>query len=103
HLMVHLSGKDRFLASALSRVGAANDVTVTFTVDKADAQADAAWIKLNPRILRKNLRTIFRQANPTHFLDLTAPNELSVRITQVLPTNTTHIDPTALFQSKSSF
>ncbi len=105
HILVHCSGRDRFLAAALSRRAAAKGVRVTFTYDSQNEQQDATWIQLNVRAPNHVVRKMLRQAKPTHYLDLTdttSPGNLSLRIAQALPSDCTRIDPSALFQRKSS-
>ena len=105
HILVHCSGRDRFLAAALSRRAAAEGVRVTFTYDSQNEQQDATWIQLNVRAPNNAVRKVLRLAKPTHYLDLTdatSPSDLSLRIAQALPSDCTQIDPSALFQRQSS-
>ena len=105
HILVHCSGRDRFLAAALSRRAAAKGVRVTFTYDSQNEQQDATWIQLNVRAPNHVVRKMLRLAKPTHYLDLTdatSPGDLSLRIAQALPSDCTRIDPSALFQRQSS-
>ena len=105
HILIHCSSRDRFLAAALSRRAAAKEVRVTFTYDSQNEQQDATWIQLNIRAPNHVVRKVLRLAKPTHYLDLTdatSPGDLSLRIAQALPSDCTRIDPSALFQRKSS-
>ena len=105
HVLVRCSGRDRFLAAALSRRAAAKAVRVTFTCDSQDEQQDAAWIHLSTRAPNHVVRRMLRLAKPTHYLDLTAttsPGDLSLRLAQALPSECTRIDSSALFQHQSS-
>jgi len=105
HILVHCSGRDRFLAAALSQRAAAKAVRVTFICDSQDEQQGATWIQLNARAPNHVVRKMLRLAKPTHYLDLTAatsPGDLSLRIAQALPSDCTRIDPSALFQRQSS-
>ena len=105
HILVHCSGRDRFLAAAFSRRAATKAVRVTFTCDSQDKQQDATWIQLNSRAPNHVVRKMLRLAKPTHYLDLTAtssPGDLSLRLAQALPSNCTRIEPSALFQRLSS-
>ena len=103
-ILVHCSGKDRFLAAALSRRAAVEAVRVTFTCDaeSSDGAQDPAWIKLNTRAPRHAIRRTLLPAKPTHFLDLTAQSsELSLSISQVLPLGYKRIDASNLSQQQS--
>lgn len=105
HILLHCSGRDRFLATALSRRAAAKAVRVTFTCDSQDEQQDATWIQLNARAPNYVVRKMLRLTKPTHYLDLTAatsPGDLSLRIAQALTSDCTRIDPSALFQRQFS-
>lgn len=105
HILVHCSGRDRFLAAALSRRAAAKAVRVTLTCDSQDEQQNATWIQLNARAPDHVVRKMLRLAKPTHYLNLTAatsPRDLSLRIAQALSSDCTRIDPSALFQRQSS-
>ena len=105
HILVHCSGRDRFLAAALSRRAAAKGVRVTFTYDSQNEQQGATWIQLNLRAPNHVVRKAVRLAKPTHYLDFTdatSPDDLSLRIAQALPSDCTQIDPFALFQRQSS-
>jgi hybrid polyketide synthase / nonribosomal peptide synthetase ACE1 len=108
-ILVHCSGKHRFLAAALSRRAAAKAVRVTFTCD-AECTDDArhpTWIKLNARAPRHVVRRMLLPAKPTHFLDLTAharthSSNLSLSIAQVLPSGYKRIELSDLSQHQSS-
>ncbi len=105
HILVHCSGRDRFLAAALSQRAAAKAVRVTFICDSQDEQHDATWIQLNARAPNHVVRKMLRLAKPTHYLNLTAitsPSDLSLRIAQALPSDCTRIDPSALVQRQPS-
>ncbi|KAF2258395.1 hypothetical protein CC78DRAFT_587196 [Lojkania enalia] len=101
HILVHCSGKDRFLAAALSRRSTAQGVHVTFSCDGQDEQREASWIQLNARLPTLNLRRTLRLVNPTHFLDLTS-GALGRRIADALPSGCTVINPSTLFQREAS-
>ncbi|KAL8974635.1 MAG: hypothetical protein Q9197_001123 [Variospora fuerteventurae] len=107
-ILVHASGKDRFLAAALSRRASANAVRVIFTCDAEsnDEARDPSWIQLNARSPKHVVRRTLLSAKPTHFLDLTAhtsaePSNLSLSIAQALPAGYKRIDPCGLFQHSS--
>ena len=105
HILVHCSGRDRFLAAALSRRAAAKSVRVTFVCDSQDEQKDATWIQLSARAPNHVVRKMLRLAKPTHYLDLTAttsPGDLSLRIAQALPSDCTRTDRSALFRHQAS-
>ena len=105
HILVHCSGRDRFLAAALSRRAAAKAVRVTLTCDSQDQQQDATWVQLNARAPNHVVRRMLRLAKPTHYLDLTtttSPSDLSLRLIQALSSDCTRIDSSALFQHQSS-
>lgn len=92
NILVHCSGKDRFLAAALSRRAAAKGLSCTFVcdVERSDDAPDPSWIKLNVRAPKHILRRMLLPANYTHFLDLvsharTHQSPLSLSILQVLP------------------
>jgi hybrid polyketide synthase/nonribosomal peptide synthetase ACE1 len=105
HIMVHCSGKDRFLAAALYRRATAKSIRATFTYDSRDERQNSTWLQLNARAPGHVVRKLIRLAKPTHYLDLTAvttPNDLSLRVATALPANCTRIDPSALFQHQSS-
>ena len=105
HILVHCSGRDRFLAAALSRRAAAKSVRVTFVCDSQDEQKDATWTQLSARAPNHVVRKMLRLAKPTHYLDLTAttsPGDLSLRIAQALSSDCTRTDPSALFQHQAS-
>ena len=107
-ILLHCSGKDRFLAAALLRRAAAKAVRVTFTCDAEcteDAQ-DPKWIKLNARAPRHVVLRTLLLAKPTHFLDLTAysrthSSALSLSIAQSLPSSCMRIDHSDLCQYQS--
>lgn len=109
-LLVLCSDKDRFLAAALSRRAAAKSVRVTFTcgAEGTDDAEGTTWIKrLSARAPRHVLRKILLSAEPTHFLDLTAhshthPSDLSLRISQVLPSAYKQINLTDIVRHQSS-
>ena len=107
-ILVHCSGKHRFLAAALSRRAATKAVRVTFTCDAeyTDDIQDPTWIKLNARAPRHIVRRMLLPAKPTHFLDLNAhsrthPSDLSLSIVQVLPSGYKRIDTSDLSQHQS--
>lgn len=107
-ILVHASGKDRFLTAALSRRASANEVRVTFTCDaESDDEAqDPTWIKLNARSPKHVVRRTLLPVKPTHFLDLTAhafaqPSSLSLSIAQALPAGYKRIDLCGLSQDQS--
>ncbi|KAI4086619.1 MAG: hypothetical protein LQ344_007395 [Seirophora lacunosa] len=107
-ILVHASGKDRFLTAALSRRASANEVRVTFTCDaESDDEAqDPTWIKLNARSPKHLVRRTLLPVKPTHFLDLTAhafaqPSSLSLSIAQALPAGYKRIDLCGLSQDQS--
>ncbi|KAL9019148.1 MAG: hypothetical protein Q9185_003579 [Variospora sp. 1 TL-2023] len=107
-ILVHASGKDRFLAAALSRRASANAVRVTFTCDAEsnDEARDPSWIHLNARSPKHVVRRALLLAKPTHFLDLTPhtfaePSILSLSIAQALPAGYKRIDLCGLFQHSS--
>ncbi len=107
-ILVHCSGKDRFLAAALSRQAAAKRVRVTFSCDAecADSVQDATWIKLSARAPRHLVRRMLLCARPTHYLDLTVQSqthasELSLNIAQVLSSGCKRIDQSDLSQHQS--
>ncbi|KAF2678702.1 hypothetical protein K458DRAFT_435696 [Lentithecium fluviatile CBS 122367] len=105
HLLVHCSGKDRFLAAALSRRAGTQGIRVTFTCDGRDEQLDTSWTQLSTRVSHLTLRKMLRLIRPTHFLDLTAGatlDALGQRICQALPSSCMTISPSTLFQRKSS-
>lgn len=110
HLLVYGSGKDRFLAAALSQRAACKAIRVTFAYDSdgvTDVQDVQDWLKLSARAPQHVIRKILHRAMPSHFLDLTTafspehPSQLSLRITQALP-GSKQIDPSTLFQRRSS-
>lgn len=104
-ILVHCSSRDRFLAAALSRQAAAKGVRVTFTYDSQNEQQDATWIQLHDRAPKHVVRKMLRLAKPTHYLDLTdatSPGDLSLRLSQALPSDCTRMYPSALFQRQSS-
>ncbi|KAL8833493.1 MAG: hypothetical protein Q9170_004238 [Blastenia crenularia] len=91
NILVHCSGKDRFLAAAVERRASAKGIVSTFTYDaeRNDDVQDPSWIKLNVRSPKHVLRRML-PTNPTHFLDLasysrTNPSALSLSIAQILP------------------
>lgn len=110
HLLVHCSGKDRFLAAALSRHAALKSIRVTFTCDADDRQEaqESTWTRLSARAAKHVMRTTMNLAKPTHFLDLTTAHggirtsQLSLRLAQALPSGCKQIEPSSLFQPQSS-
>ncbi len=110
HLLIHCSGKDRYLAVALTRRAASKAIHVTFTCDADNSQdaQDSTWIKLSARASKYVTRKTVHLTKPTHFLDLTAAQpgaqigDLSLRIVQALPSGCKRIDPASLFQHQSS-
>ena len=104
-ILVHCSGRDRFVARALSHRVAVKGGHVTFVCDSSDRQQDAAWIKLNPRAPSNVVRRIIRLEKPSHYLDLTTTTvkkDLGLRIAQALPIDCTQIDPATLSQYQPS-
>ncbi|PGH21386.1 hypothetical protein AJ80_03303 [Polytolypa hystricis UAMH7299] len=104
-ILVHCSGKDRFLTAALSRRAAAKAVRVTFTCDaeSTDDGRDPTLIQLNARAPKHVLRRMLLPAKPTHFLDLTTtPSDLSRIIAQALPRGYKRIDASDLSRHQSS-
>lgn len=106
-LLVHSSGKNRFLAAALSRQAAAKGVRLTFTCDSdsADSTQDPEWVTLDARAPQHVLRRTLLRTRPTHFLDTTSRSQssgLSFRIAQALPSGCKKIDPSTLYQHQSS-
>lgn len=104
-LLVHCSGKDRFLAAALSRQAVDKNISVFFTCDaeSTDEGQDETWIKLNARTPRYNVQKSLHPTSPTHFLDLTAQSQthagdLSISISEILPTWCKRIDASAISQ-----
>jgi hybrid polyketide synthase/nonribosomal peptide synthetase ACE1 len=107
-ILVHGSGKDRFLAVALSRRADAAGIRVTFSCDaeSTDRIGDPTWIKLSARAPRYVVRKMLLVAKPTHFLDLTAHSltemsDLSRSIADVLPSGYKRIDPSVILQNQS--
>ncbi|KOS18114.1 Nonribosomal peptide synthetase 14 [Escovopsis weberi] len=70
-VLVHCSGRTRFLAKALARRAAAKAIKVTFVCDEQDFKRDAAWTQLNARLPNQALRKMIQTTKPTRFLDLT--------------------------------
>ena len=110
-VLVHLSGKERLFAAALSQQAAAKGIRVTFSCDEesnADVQ-DPEWIKLNARATRHIVRKSLAPAKATHFLDLTTLSHetdlslslLSLSIVQVLPPKCKRIEPADLSRYQS--
>ena len=104
-ILIHCSSKHRFLAVALARQAAANDINVTFIHDEQCAQItdDPTWIKLSARTPKHALRRLLLPVKPTHFLDLTAfsfpcMSEIGLRIAGILPLACKQIDPSSLAQ-----
>lgn len=104
-LLVHCSGKDRFLAAALSRQAVDKNISVFFSCDaeSTDEGQDEAWIKLNARTPRYDVQKSLLPTSPTHFLDLTAqsqtqPDDLSTSISEVLPTWCKRVDASEISQ-----
>lgn len=107
HLLVYCSGKDRFLAAALSQRAARKAIQVTFACDSdVEQNAPAEWLGLSgARAPQHAIRKLLRQDTPiSHFLDLSfsdLPSQLSLRITKALP-GSKHIDSSILLQHQSS-
>ncbi|KAI0518349.1 hypothetical protein F5B22DRAFT_635407 [Xylaria bambusicola] len=103
------SGKDRYLAAALSRHAASKDIRITFAYN-ADASSDAhdlAWTKLSARAPQHVIRKALQDIAPTHFFDLTSflaaeSSPLSIRIAHSLPTHCRKVEPSDLLRSQSS-
>ncbi|KAI5918389.1 hypothetical protein F4810DRAFT_715562 [Camillea tinctor] len=111
NLLVHGSGKDRFLASALSRRAVSKAIRVTFThdADIFDDARDLPWTKLSAREPQHAIRKVLQQIAPSHFLDLTTASSsspkaspLTLRIIHSLPSNCKGIDSSVLFQNQFS-
>ncbi|KAF2281157.1 uncharacterized protein EI97DRAFT_472412 [Westerdykella ornata] len=103
-LLVHCSGRERFLASALQRKAADNSVKVTFSYDAGHSENvhDATWIGLHAHTPRHALRKQLKADKITHFLDLTEAGPLSVNIAQVLSPEHTRIQPFDVFRRQAS-
>ncbi|KIL88416.1 polyketide synthase [Fusarium avenaceum] len=98
-MLIHCSGKDRFIAAALSKRAA----RVTFTCDSlVDAkQKDSSWIMLDSHASDGSLRKALCHINPTVFLDLTA-SKLGQRVSKVLGACCSTLNPWMLFQTEAS-
>ncbi|KAJ4419199.1 putative Hybrid PKS-NRPS biosynthetic cluster [Gnomoniopsis sp. IMI 355080] len=107
HMLVHASGHDHALASALERVGAAKSIRFTFSCDSHDDQQNEAtrsWFKINARAPSYALRKRLGQVQPTNFIDITLggpSRELGARISQSLPQDCVKVDASALFRHRS--
>ncbi|KAI1312189.1 hypothetical protein F5Y03DRAFT_341668, partial [Xylaria venustula] len=108
-ILVLGSGKDLFLATALSRRAASSkDISVTFAYDAdTDETNDLPWTKLSARAPQHVIRKAIQEIAPTHFLDLTSflaeeSSRLSLRITHSLPVRCKTIDVSDHVQSQSS-
>ncbi|GAP93361.2 putative lovastatin nonaketide synthase protein [Rosellinia necatrix] len=110
-IVVHASGKDRFLAAALSRRAAAKEICITFTydTDTIDQARDLPWTKLSARASQHVIRKFLYRVAPSHFIDLTsalhlsdATCALSTRIAQALPLGCKTVDASVLLQSQPS-
>lgn len=110
-IVVHGSGKDRFLAAALSRRAAPKAIRVTFTydADTIDEAHELPWTKLSARAPQHVIRKALNGVAPSHFVDLTTASSfagvaspLSQRIVESLPLGCKIIDTSALVQSHSS-
>ena len=102
-LLVHLSGQNRVLASAVARLAAARSIRVAFSTpaDQADGATPASWIQLSPRAPRHAIRTLLSPVKATHFLDLVRDGELSQAVACVLPSSTKRISHAELSQAES--
>ncbi|KAI0487511.1 hypothetical protein F4859DRAFT_525620 [Xylaria cf. heliscus] len=110
-IVVHGSGKDRFLAAALSRRASSKAIQLIFThdADAADEAQDLSWTKLSARVPRHIIRKTMSEMAPSHFLDLTTvaslpdePSLLSRRIAEALPSGCKVIEWPVLLQQQSS-
>lgn len=105
NILVHCTGKDRFLAAALLQRAAARAICVTLLcdVESNDDTQDPSWIRLSARSPRYVVRGMLLSVKPTHFLDLAAhsPNDLSVSLAQNLPSSYRQIDSSNLFQRQA--
>ncbi|KAK8016704.1 hybrid NRPS/PKS enzyme [Apiospora rasikravindrae] len=102
-VLVHLSGQDGILASAIERLASAKSIRVAFSIsaDQADSATPASWIKLSPRAPRHAIQTLLSPVKATHFLDLVHDGDLSQTVARVLPSATKTISHAELSQAKS--
>ena len=104
-LLVYCSSGDRCLTAALSRRAAAKNIRVTFFCEAEDGRSEASWLKVNSRTPSHIVRKLVRLTKPTHYLDLASSklsSDVSLRITQALPYNTTCINSSTLFRQQST-
>lgn len=93
HVLIHLSGKDSALAAALTRRGASKSISFTFSCDSQDVNDDtSSWLKVNTRAPNYAIKKRLRQAEPTHFVDLTFGTQLGARLAQALPASSLILD-----------
>ena len=105
HILVQCTGRDRFLAKALSQRAVAKAVQITFTYNNQEEQQDASWIQMNARAPAHAVRKMLHQTKPTHYLDLTSvtsSSDRNGRIARALSSDCTRIDRSALFRHSSS-
>jgi hybrid polyketide synthase/nonribosomal peptide synthetase ACE1 len=97
NVLIHLSGKDSALASALTRRGAAKSVRFTFSCDSQDANDNThSWLKINARAPSYAVKKRLRQVQPTHFVNLTSGAQLGARLAQALPAACLTLDASTL-------
>ncbi|KAK8075474.1 hypothetical protein PG997_010137 [Apiospora hydei] len=87
-VLVHLSGQDRVLASAIERLAAAKSIRVAFSISADQAESATPG-------------TLLSSVKATHFLDLVHDGELSQTVARVLPSATKKISHAELSQAKS--
>ncbi|KAL8707331.1 MAG: hypothetical protein Q9220_007621 [cf. Caloplaca sp. 1 TL-2023] len=98
-ILVHCSNQDRFLAAALTRQATAKKVFLALACDTQYAQGAQipGCIAVNARMPKYALRKLLLPFRPTQFLDITTisrdgPNELGLRMAEVLPFGCRPID-----------
>ncbi|KAK4065845.1 uncharacterized protein Triagg1_8397 [Trichoderma aggressivum f. europaeum] len=82
-VLIHCSDKDRFLTAALSRRASRAAVKFAFTFDADDKSGteESAWVSLSGRASNYGIRKSMPSVKPTHFLDLTAADNLGTSAT----------------------